>query len=591
MVTRQRLALGLGLLMSVSALQMMLYSSNTAQLALTDEVLFQLEGPSHPPDFFDGTAASAATAAHKAWSGSLARGIRLPKGLKLPRTPSISIPTGKREDASATLGATTTTTTTVAAEVREPKPEPDPEAGRAPPQPLEPAAAAPGPAEEQWLKLWCDALKAGDLEHAMFQGNVATDFFMGLARETTAYFGPACAAWSAGTGEATESFSSFAARETKYIAQHVTGTDQHGKGKEDAPLTPPYASAAGLFTTERGVVLAVREFEWELAARAVASVREHSGDLSVELWFVDIQVDAARAKAPCSLAGVRCRRLYDRADLGVTQALFPVGPQGDELAVYAVALSSFRQPLLLDVRTVALGDVNALFDSAHFAKYGMLMYSTWWDAAAAKADFDVFAWSKFVRAFLDLPDVFPAAVLVDKRARWRELQLALHLVRNTRAMARSRHRPVYRPQGNLWASVLVYYRLSVLVGRPVLLGRRAGSEFCASAVGLPAPGSDRLLLALLSDVDSAAAPFQRPPHFLGRGGGLKLAKPDAGFVPECVAIDAQAEAGNDVRPDLSFATRSRSDAAADWTVHGCIAACDMRTTAKFLPEPYAQPLL
>ena len=376
---------------------------------------------------------------------------------------------------------------------------------------------------------------------------------------------------------------------------------------------PPYDSVQEtLFPTQRGVVFTLPRTATAAACvkRTLKLLRKTDVTLPVEVWTFDGQAanDVAHYYDFCQGQSdnndthhkqrddaqqqvVACRDMREHASsLGLGSKLLPA--TRFEYCVYAIYFSGFQDVLFLDYDAAPLRGVSHLFHSSRFQQSGQLYYSdlwgsntTGWGQTAHKKSK---VWSLTRVKHYATREVESGIVLLNKRKRWRELNVALHLARHTDVMQSQRqlqlqeqtNAPIIYGDKDIWRLAHYILRSDFIMGTAVLLAshprdvaRRivfgANATCAVGTIGhIDTEDSSRVLFA--HQPKTLEVPFVSIAHIAVVD--LKCDNEDA--YPGPVVFDCrrcwQRKTG-----EYDYATGTLRGVHGEWVKHECVAGCTM----------------
>jgi len=367
-----------------------------------------------------------------------------------------------------------------------------------------------------------------------------------------------------------------------------------------------------LFPTQRGVVFTLPRTATAAACvkRTLKLLRKTDVTLPVEVWTFDGQAanDVAHYYDFCQGQSdnndthhkqrddaqqqvVACRDMREHASsLGLGSKLLPA--TRFEYCVYAIYFSGFQDVLFLDYDAAPLRGVSHLFHSSRFQQSGQLYYSdlwgsntTGWGQTAHKKSK---VWSLTRVKHYATREVESGIVLLNKRKRWRELNVVLHLARHTDVMQSQRqlqlqeqtNAPIIYGDKDIWRLAHYILRSDFIMGTAVLLAshprdvaRRivfgANATCAVGTIGhIDAEDSSRVLFA--HQPKTLEVPFVSIAHIAVVD--LKCDNEDA--YPGPVVFDCrrcwQRKTG-----EYDYATGTLRGVHGEWVKHECVAGCTM----------------
>ena len=394
----------------------------------------------------------------------------------------------------------------------------------------------------------------------------------------------------------------------------ITETDAHHdefKYVRDVLLKqlPSYESVQRtLFPAPRGIVFTLPQTAVAAACvkRTLDLLHKTDASLPVEIWTFD----GGRATKPYEFCTpqndrenalrrddnqpvVACRDMRAHASsLGLGSKLLPA--TRFEYCVYAIYFSGFQDVLFLDYDAAPLRGVSHLFRSRRFQESGQLYYSDLWGSntvgwgQTAQSTSDI--WSLTRVKNYATREMESGIVLLNKRARWRELNIALHLTRHTDVMqsqkspSHGRSDPIIYGDKDIWRLAHYILRSDFIMGTAVLLAshpddvaRRlvfgANATCAVGTIGhIDATDSSRVLFA--HQPKTLEVPFVSKAHIAIVD--LKCENEDA--YPGPVVLDCrrcwQRKSGG-----YDYTTGELLGVQAEWVKHECVGDCAMNDSA------------
>ena len=372
---------------------------------------------------------------------------------------------------------------------------------------------------------------------------------------------------------------------------------------------PSYESVQHtLFPAPRGIVFTLPQTAVAAACvkRTLDLLHKTDASLPVEVWTFD----GGRATKPYEFCTpqndrenalrrddnqpvVACRDMRAHASsLGLGSKLLPA--TRFEYCVYAIYFSGFQDVLFLDYDAAPLRGVSHLFRSRRFQESGQLYYSDLWGSntvgwgQTAQSTSDI--WSLTRVKNYATREMESGIVLLNKRARWRELNIALHLTRHTDVMqpqkspSHGRSDPIIYGDKDIWRLAHYILRSDFIMGTAVLLAshpddvaRRlvfgANATCAVGTIGhIDATDSSRVLFA--HQPKTLEVPFVSKAHIAIVD--LKCENEDA--YPGPVVLDCrrcwQRKSGG-----YDYVTGELNGVQAEWVKHECVGDCAMNDTA------------
>uniref|UniRef100_A0A7S0KII5 Nucleotide-diphospho-sugar transferase domain-containing protein n=1 Tax=Ostreococcus mediterraneus TaxID=1486918 RepID=A0A7S0KII5_9CHLO len=377
---------------------------------------------------------------------------------------------------------------------------------------------------------------------------------------------------------------------------------------------PSYDSVQDtLYPAERGIVFTLPQTATATTCvkRTLKLLRKTDVTLPVEIWTfdghaandVDNRYDFCQGKNDNNDAHhkqrdgnqqqvVTCRDMREHvSSLGLGSKLLPA--TRFEYCVYAIYFSGFQEVLFLDYDAAPLRGVSHLFHSSRFQQSGQLYYSDLWGSNTTgwgqTAHETSEVWSLTRVKHYATREVESGIVLLNKRKRWRELNVALHLARHTDVMQPRQQQKQLRQQTiapiiygdkDIWRLAHYMLRSDFIMGTAVLLASRprdvarrlafgANATCAVGTIGhIDAENSSRVLFA--HQPKTLEVPFVSKAHIAV----VDLKCDDEEVYPGPVIFDCrrcwQRKTG-----EYDYATGMLRGVHAEWVKHECVSGCTM----------------
>ncbi len=169
-------------------------------------------------------------------------------------------------------------------------------------------------------------------------------------------------------------------------------------------------------SVDRGIIICGGGAYFACAWVCIKMLRHLGCTLPIQLWHLGEREVDGRMRRLLAKSGVEC------ADAEILRTAHPARIlNGWELKAYALVHSPFREAMLLDADNVPVRNPTYLFDAAEFRDTGAVF---WPDRDRVTPDRSI--WRICALPYFDEPGVESGQILVDTRACWKALRLALH---------------------------------------------------------------------------------------------------------------------------------------------------------------------